>query len=121
MQISTTQTYKHKEIKFLLKICPVCGTSDDIAWWSSMVNGSAASGKEGISCTKCRLDLSFVFKMNDNSEIIDEYQLDYFKIGNLEFKNNNKQLVLYLNNIFVKEVDSNTVDLEKCKSLVMLS
>jgi hypothetical protein len=120
MQISTNQTYKHKDIRVLLKICPVCGMSDDIAVWSSMI-GASASGKEGITCSRCKLDLSFSFKMDQNNEIIDEYLLDYFKIGNLEFKNDNKQLTLYLNNTYVKDIDSNIVDLNKCKTLVLLS
>jgi hypothetical protein len=121
MQLSTNQTYKHKDIKVLLKICPVCSSADSISIWSTMTTGSAAAGKEGITCNRCRLDLSFSFKMDSNNEIIDEYLLDYFKIGNLEFKNDNKQLALYLNNTYVKDIDNNIVDIDKCKSLVLLS
>ena len=85
------------------------------------MSGSSLSGKEGISCSRCNLDLSFSFEMDENNEIIDEYVLDYFKIGNLEFKNDNRQLALYLNNTYIRDIASNTVDLEKCKSLVLLS
>lgn len=121
MQLSASHLYKHKELKAFLQICPICGMSDELAVWSSMADASVAKGKEGITCSRCKLDLSFSFKMDQNSEIIDEYVLDFFKIGQLEFKNNDKQLVLYLNNTYVKDVDNNTVDIDKCKTLVILS
>src|SRR5438128_638341 len=121
MQLSTAQAYKHEEIRVLLEVCPICNSSDNIDIWSRMDHHLVRKGKEGITCNKCRLDLSFTFKMNQDNEIIDEYALDYFKVGNLEFKNNDDQLVLYFNNTYVKDITSNIVDLSKYRSIIMLS
>lgn len=121
MQLSTAQAYKHKDIRSFLEICPVCAQRDEVTLWSTMDNGAVKKGKEGITCSRCKLDLSFTFEMDQDNEIIDEYELDYFKIGNLELKNNNEQLVLYFNNTYVKDIASNIVDIHKYRSLVMLS
>jgi hypothetical protein len=121
MQLSTCQSYKHKEIKAFLKICPICGSSDELALWSTMSSGTTRNGKEGISCSTCKLDLSFTFLMDMENEIIDAYSLDYFKLGNLEFKNDNAKLILYLNNTYVKDIASNIIDIDKYKSLLMIS
>ena len=121
MQLSTCQSYKHKEIKAFLTICPICGSSDEIAVWSSMAGGTARNGKEGITCGGCQLDLSFNFLMDMDNEIIDSYSLDYFKLGNLEFKNSDTNLILYLNNTYVRNIDNKIIDIDKYKSLMMLA
>lgn len=121
MQLSTCQSYKHKEIKTFLKICPICSSSDEMVLWSTMSGGTARNGKEGITCKSCQLDLSFNFLMDIDNEIIDSYSLDYFKLGNLEFKNSNTQLILYLNNTYVKDIDDKIIDIDKYKSLMMLA
>jgi len=120
MQLYTHQSYKHKEIKAFLTVCPICGSSDEIAIWSSMSGGTARNGKEGITCNSCQLDLSFNFLMDIDNEIIDAYSLDYFKVGSLEFRSANAQLVLYLNNTYIKDIDNNIIDLDKYKSLMMI-
>jgi hypothetical protein len=121
MQLSTCQSYKHKEIKAFLKVCPICHSSDEVTIWSSMSGGSARNGKEGITCGNCQLDLSFTFIMDMDNEIIDAYALDYFKLGNLEFKNSNTKLLLYLNNTYVKDIEDKIIDLDHCKSLTMIA
>ncbi len=121
MQLSTCQSYKHKEIKAFLTICPVCGSSDEIAIWSSMVGGATRNGKEGITCRSCQLDLSFNFLMDIDNEIIDAYSLDYLKLGNLEFKNSNTNLILYLNNTYVRDIGDKVIDISKYKNLLMLA
>lgn len=121
MELSANKIYKHQDIRDFLNICPMCKTNEDIALWSSYSGGSLNRGKEGITCNRCHLDLVFSFAMDFNNEIIDQYSLEHFKIGKLEFKNNNQQLALYLNNIYIKDVNDNVVDLEQCKVLLLLS
>lgn len=121
MELSTTQCYKHEEIKDLLMICPICNTSDDIAIWSKMDSYLVKNGKEGITCNRCKLDLSFAFKMDIQNEIVNEYKLDYLKIGKLEFKNNNPQLALYFNNTYVRDIKTNIVDLHRYQAISMLA
>lgn len=121
MQLSTAQAYKHEEIRALLEVCPICNSSDNMGIWSRMDHYLVRKGKEGITCETCRLDLAFTFNMNQDNEIIDEYALDYLKVGNLEFKNNDDQLVLYFNNTYVKDITGNIIDLNKYKAIMMLS
>lgn len=121
MQLSTCQSYKHKEITAFLKVCPICGSSDEIIIRSSISGGMTRNGTEGIACSGCQLDLSFNFLMDMDNEIIDAYSLDYLKLGNLEFKNTNTQLILYLNNTYVKEIEDKIIDIDKCKSLMMIA
>jgi len=119
MQLSIYQVYKHKEIVRFLKTCPVCNLSDELSIWSSMDN-SLRKGKEGVICNRCRLDLSFIFNMDEKNEIIDAYSLDYCKMGNLEFKNNITQLAVYRNNTHIKDLDSNVFDFDKYKKLMTI-
>lgn len=121
MQLSTNQCYQQAEIKGLLRSCPLCHASDELSVWSSMTGAHLWCGKEGITCTRCQLDLSFVFDTNQDNEIIDRYRLDYCKIGNMEFKNTNAQLILYLDNAYLKNITNNILDLDKYRAMLMLS
>lgn len=121
MQLSTTKTYKYNEIKTILHTCPICQTSDQLDIKSSIEHSFTMKGKEGINCNRCHLQLSFTFEMDQNNEIIDAYQLDFCKVGALEFINSDAKLILYSNNTYVKDIDTNIVDLDKCKALVILS
>jgi hypothetical protein len=121
MKLSANQSYQHREIKSLLTNCPICGSSDEMTLWATMKDILVGDCREGIGCKRCALELVFSYHMNHDCEIVDAYILDYFKIGNIEFKNNASQLALYANNTYVRDIDSNIVDLAKCKSLVLFS
>lgn len=121
MQLLANHFYKRRELRYFLSNCPFCGLEDQVSIWTSVVNSSVQKGKEGIKCDRCKLDISFIFSMGQDNEIIDEYLLDYFKLGNMEYKNNDTKLTLYLNNIYIKDIDNNAVDLDKCRKLMVLS
>lgn len=121
MRLFTHQQYKHSELQAFLSVCPVCNSSDEVAVWSSMLGGISPNGKEGITCRNCQLDISFHFLMNTDNEIVDAYLLDYFKFGSLEFRSNNAQLTLYHNNTYVRDIDDQVIDIDRCKTLAMIT
>lgn len=121
MELLACQIYKRSEIKHFFKVCPICNTKEYLTYWSNLSGGANQTGTEGIDCSGCKLELSFMFH-TDGQEIIDEYKLDYLKIGRLEFKPDpDNHLAVYLNNIYVKDLPNNIIDLEKYKNYLLVS
>ena len=121
MLLSSSQFYKYEEIRGFLNICPLCGLSDDISLSSKVDNNVRLKCQENIMCGRCKLDISFTFAMDQDNEIIDEYALDYFKLGAIELRNNNDQLVLYLHNTYIQDIVGNIIDIKKYRKLSMLA
>lgn len=119
MELRIDHTYKWKEIKGLVVKCPFCNNSDKLSYSSNIAGAFIATGFDRITCEHCRLDLKFNFLLADN-EIVDEYKIDYCKVGNVEFRNDNQHLSIYHNNVYVKDVDSTVIDLKKIATFIML-
>ena len=120
MQLDINHNYTHEEIRALLCHCPVCYT-EELSLYSQMYASHLDTGREGITCSRCQFDICWKFQIDETSEIIDQYLLDYCKIANIEFRADNQQLALYLNNTYVRDIANNIVDIDKYKSLLMLS
>jgi len=120
MQLSASSTYQHQDLRELLRLCPVCGSSKQLIPWLHFGNNSVHNGSKGISCHNCKLKLSFGFQTTQEHQIVDSYTLDYLKIGNLEFKNDNQHLALYMNSVYVRDLED-SIDFGKCRNLMLLA
>lgn len=121
MELIANKSYKRQELKSFLSSCAICGMSDHLSRLSSVVNASVQTGRDSARCDRCHSDISFFYKMDEKNEVIDEYTLEYFKLGNAEYRPSSNSLSLYINNTYVKDIAGNLVDIDRCKKLMVIS
>lgn len=120
MRVSCKKLYKHSDIANILKKCVLCGSSYRTAYWSQVAGTHLDKGREGMSCEQCQLELCFLFNLDNCGEIIDEYSVEYLKLGKVQYVNDNNKFSIFYHNTYLKDLAEDVLDLDNFQKLMMV-